>query len=135
MDTTPEYILQCENAVEIQVQRDIERDGDLWHVISPNDTLGEGEIVFNCHDEFEEYAEKSLIECAGLKKLIWLPRQDQLQEMVEYPDLGSILRDIREFWGNNETYYPTDFYSMEQLWLSFVMKEKFGKVLNGGGWI
>ena len=63
---------------------------------------------------------------------IWLPRQDQLQEMVEYPDLGSVLRDLREFWQRPPNHRIT---SMEQLWLAFVMKEKYSKAWVNGKWI
>ena len=48
---------------------------------------------------------------------IWLPRQDQLQGMVEY------------------TVGVNKFNSMEQLWLAFVMSEKYNKKWDGKDWI
>jgi len=73
-------------------------------------------------------------------------RQDQLQEMVI--DKGESRRD--ELWritcdfeafvlayciiGRGD-YRLRDFTSMEQLWLAFVMKEKYQKVWDGNGWI
>lgn len=85
--------------------------------------------------------------------IVWLPRQDQLQEMVEkYLDekvskeeisAGDIGHVIFHFiiWLNKQKGYQKlckilkDWPSMEQLWLAFVMKEKFGKIWNGEEWI
>jgi len=64
-------------------------------------------------------------------------RQDQLQEMV--------IDSFREHWG--EAIYPGlmeeavgfarqyPYESMEQLWLAFVMKEKYNKVWDKKEWV
>ncbi len=64
-----------------------------------------------------------------------LERQDQLQEMVIHfghgHSNGGILVGLSMFsqeYGYNET-------SMEQLWLAFVMKEKYSKVWDGKDWV
>ena len=63
---------------------------------------------------------------------IWLPRQDQLQAMMELPNNFKIFHPIavnskyRIMWGCNFV----DGDSMEQLWLSFVMSEKYSKQWN-----
>ena len=64
--------------------------------------------------------------------LIWLPRQDQLQEMVEktIPDVAGLLAFALEQGQPVREAYPT----WEQLWLAFVMKEKYKKVWNGTEW-
>lgn len=73
--------------------------------------------------------------------------QDQLQEMVEIEGVPSM-----EAW--TITYYPlpqgrgfhryemslfsiriTEGETLEQLWLAFVMKERFRKVWNGSDWV
>ena len=67
-----------------------------------------------------------------------LERQDQLQEM-----LGDYYHCVAQIYWWKETtrigdYYGYDydtFSSMEQLWLAFVMKEKYNKVWNGDEWI
>jgi len=72
-----------------------------------------------------------------------LPRQDQLQEMI-FPDpQDSIniqanritnqfaLEDYNQS-GCTATYY---FTTWEQLWLAFVMKERYSKIWNGEEWI
>ncbi len=118
MDTTPEYIKMCEKAEEIQslklkpiymMQSEtnlLYEDNDIWYIF------------------VLDKSKKS-----WLIKKIWLPRQDQLQEMVIGID--------------NEYHLLTSFYnfcshfthrSFEKLWFSFVMKEKYNKVWTGEEW-
>jgi len=83
---------------------------------------------------------------------VWLPRQDQLQEMIKgqigcswdsMPDdifrlLHAFAEEIIEsrcLLPSRVCSYYKRFTSMEQLWLAFVMKEKYGKIWNGEGWI
>lgn len=68
---------------------------------------------------------------------VWLPRQDQLQDMIidEYRDHwgNSIMLGLMEEcvgWGAQYAYT-----SMEQAWLAFVMHEKYGKHWNGIDWV
>lgn len=69
-----------------------------------------------------------------LNGMVWLPRQDQLQIM------------IYERGYNNYFYYHNrftkfldenfrDFLTYEQLWLAFVMHEKYNKRWDGEEWI
>ena len=63
-----------------------------------------------------------------------LERQDQLQEMVDIRGLQSLTWAIHQF---SESQYGSSFTisgTMEQLWLAFVMKEKYGKVWTGEDW-
>lgn len=77
---------------------------------------------------------------------IWLPTQSQLQEMVlketklEPWRLNVVFMD----WQQNEFDYDEHgsprwkhgpYHTMEQLWLAFVMKEKYNKAWNGEKWI
>jgi len=68
---------------------------------------------------------------------IWLPREDQLQEMVgnyekccdviyEYLDAG-VGSDMSPLW-------EVGLKSFKQLWLAFVQKELYNKVWNGDDW-
>ena len=87
---------------------------------------------------------------------IWLPRQDQLQEMLvglleERLDDDRLrcvddtaLSLLRCFAGELATdglhlddwkEYYFQFSSMEQLWLAFVLKEKFNKTWDGDKWV
>ena len=62
---------------------------------------------------------------------VWLPRQDQLQEM-----LGNMEKTLPLFYHWGRTLEPFIAYadSWEQLWLGLVMKENFGKVRTGQEW-
>lgn len=73
---------------------------------------------------------------------IWLPRQDQLQEMASLDDVVIVsnvtfilsVEKGRNFSikraGTGIIYAKT----LEQLWLAFVMKEKHNKTWNGETW-
>jgi hypothetical protein len=70
---------------------------------------------------------------------IWLPRQDQLQEMLSF--VVGAFQD--NFWSALDNLHKYAFtvpfkadipVSMEQLWLAFVMYELHQKVWTGDGW-
>jgi hypothetical protein len=73
---------------------------------------------------------------------VWLPRQDQLQEMIggsPYNNVKnsmfSILDDLHRFAFTPNIFNDFIPLTMEQLWLAFVMKEKYSKVWNGTDWV
>jgi len=70
-------------------------------------------------------------------KAVWLPRQDQLQEVVtaNYAmpwDLAVAFSNV--LMGDNALYFDK-FDSMEKLWLAFIMREKYKKKWNEGDWV
>ena len=116
MDTSETYIKMCEKAVEIQkVAPKFRpcRGPDYWYYPLNRD----------------------------VERPIWLPCQDQLQEMVGGYQ-PQIFRTFVEFvigsryletWGDHLG--PWDNHqSFEQLWLAFVMEEKYGKIWTGSDW-
>lgn len=117
MDTTEKYIKWCKKAEEVQKEWRIQK-GDWSHHPYRNETeLILTSILINvCHC-------KSCIR-------IWLPRQDQLQEMIiTSPDNCWFKLDSFETWKAKKI-WPTSKsipQSMEQLWLAFVMHEKYSK--------
>jgi len=132
MDTSKEYIKMCEKAVEMQ---------KLWNWrISPvGDYCWLG----------DEYLECAIFICTmpmiQLEGRIWLPRQDQLQDMVDNNTLAWNLMVFYDWTNTNHSLIsPNDcryqkinsayYTSMEQLWLAFVMKEKYNKVWDGNDW-
>ena len=145
MDTSKEYIEKCDCP---EIQGDGVDDGSLggtfigghilYHIAPMNQPhnrdgyyhVTDTEAVRKCDSCGNE---ESYIEST---KYIWLPRQDQLQEMVfqlgEPPTAYIVL--LREFMQRNSPYYVM-FASMEQLWLAFVMKEKFNKTWDGEKWL
>lgn len=65
-------------------------------------------------------------------KIIWLPRQDQLQEITQLTTWYLELYFHHWFLKNSEINTEK---TMEQLWLSFMMKQKFNKTWDGKNWI
>lgn len=111
MDTSKEYIEMCGKAEEIQNLR-------------PQKEYGR---VSKYGDYFYSRVLKEVINNNPSSAAIWLPRQDQLQEML----VESFAIDgIKHFWIEIEA--PE--ISWEQLWFRYVMYEKFGKVWDGKKW-
>lgn len=164
MDTTKEYISMCEKAIEIQ---------KLWNP-TYGDYLSETFIHrFNCrkvgiylsvtHQNFvKEYKNKDERRAEFIDEFKtefdWLPRQDQLQEMlmskyafnhrytkayhlyVEGFLSEHMLEDVcrwcdcdAKIWRNGKI--KKWWKSMEQLWLAFVMFENYSKIWDGKNWI
>jgi hypothetical protein len=65
---------------------------------------------------------------------VWLPRQDQLQEMILPLFKGSCHWMLEECYKFIQLPHPVKPQSMEQIWLAFVMQEKFAKTWNGEHW-
>lgn len=134
MDTSNEYIKMCEKAVEIQMARS-KMAGDVY---SPKFSNKITWIVgFNIG--FSDISERDLT---------WLPRQNQLQEMIEGQRRGRGIHDYDfSFASNGVDWFMTitagfdkkvevgRFTSMEQLWLAFVMKERYSKQWSGKDWV
>jgi len=114
MDTSKEYLKMCEKAGEIQRVHQWQ-EGDCF--INPSGFLG-----FYCGQCSSEYG--------FYEKSVWLPRQDQLQEMIG-GDIQYRWDRCNEFWFD----ITHSVGSFEQLWLAFVMKEKFNKIWNGEEWV
>lgn len=119
MDT--EYVKMCERADEIQRLY----PGGLGNFHYSNGKLG-------CIG-YDFYSPAHEVD----PEFIWLPRQDQLQAMIAIDSAentpqkrAALVYDFAMF-----TMFSGDkFTSMEQLWLAFVMKEKYGKRWSGESW-
>jgi len=131
MDTSKEYIEMCEKAEEIQGN----------HKIVSGDYFNDGEICAEVLEveNNEGYLIKSIYGKYFLpSECVWLPRQDQLQEMINQDYLTGFIYDLYEFskeWLYHDNGNDLRFTSLEQLWLAFVMYEKFNKVWDGKEWI
>ena len=153
MDTTETYIKMCEKAEEIQANRPLpsiqvvdEKLVDNWKMVY----FDEGYLIDNRGNWWADTRPDT----------IWLPRQDQLQEMVleseHYGWLPHLCQNFAEFlspyqladtlsrrsdhWAAlgemlDVKTYVLQFTSMEQLWFAFVMKENHNKMWSGEGWI
>jgi len=122
MDNTPEYIEMCRKAVEIQ---------DIWKNRCPVPRY-----IFDRNYFCNLTAHKSTF--------IWLPRQDQLQGMVDLEQYNHLVirYDNRSdnrwsiYFRKSHTSDYVELYAIgkEQLWLAFVMHEKYGKKWDGKDW-
>ena len=137
MDTTKQYILMCEKANEIQE-------------LHTNNNLETGNVyvskyyfdykVLNYKDIAEVYYDDGY-NCGdrNYRYYCWLPRQDQLQEMIKLKSLRQSYINFDFFLGldradHRDVMSRYGLNTMEQLWLAFVMKEKYNKIWNGTDW-
>ena len=160
MDTSEQYILMCQKAVDIQ---------DLWepklgdfHCCPCTFCRDRGVNIFvieraaidilnkrdftNIDSTYKVYAQEYGGHFAdhfheAREIITWLPRQDQLQKML-YRDWHQAFNGQYKFYRFCHGEYPSQpplvvshFHTMEQLWLAFVMSEKFNKTWNGGEWV
>ena len=113
MDTSEKYVKMCEMAFELQESHSFLKAGGILGIHIDN----EGNWYFGKKTAY------------NAMENIWLPRQDQLQEMVlsapikncpaEYWDeLGETIKEISNI---------KIFIGWEQFWLAFVMHEKYQK--------
>jgi hypothetical protein len=133
MDTSKEYIEMCEKAQEIQ---ELRYNGYEW---------GDYYFYYNYYDVCiqtpENYIEVSTSK--GITELVirkdnhvWLPRQDQLQEMLihkyisfDYP-LFAMVEDLYNQENDMFDSEPENQRSLEKAWLILLMCEKYDKSWN-----
>ncbi len=121
MDNTGTYI-KMSDCPEIQEQRPQALIGLIKHYYR-----GEYQYEVDSDGDFWRYK----------RHFIWLPRQDQLQEMVKdtFPLSNALIHWFEQWfvlhWLRDSSLSE---WSMEQLWLAFVMKEKYNKVWDGNTW-
>ena len=128
---TQNYIKMCEKAEEIQkIKTEGLNDRGLKNKDLVAYDCGDGLRIYNCSE----------ISCFWdiREKLIWLPTQEQLQGMVNHHYLTGFIYDLYEF--SKEYLYMNNgndlrFTSMNELWLAFVMYEKYHKIWNRKDWI
>ena len=137
MDTSETYIKMCEKAEEIQrlfnpeefnflydrtIRQGTEYKYKEYRTFSPEYNM-QGTLVFDTGDGYEWHC-------------IWLPRQDQLQEMVNCRTASDYSRWAYKLLAPSEWLweYEGD-WSVEQLWLAFVMDKLYSKRWNGVDWV
>jgi len=184
MDTSEQYIKMCD-CPEIQGQKENFENGD-WFAWFESVAGGKrGDLVIAIvGTTYYEFTRKEAIGRAGgdyfrlstvgfdegdcelgwKDKIIWLPRQDQIQEMyskivpqmqlsqinqVVNPDpfisvakeQGQSVVEYEKFkaenLGRREYFkgYYSQFQTWEQLWLAFYVHEKHGKTWDGKEWV
>ena len=127
---TKNYIKMCEKAREIK---------EFWKPgIEANSYYRKerkGIDLFLPHQQTWLYTMKKRHCIEAYQDYIWLPTQEQLQEMV-FPD-NWIPRECMSIMRKFQFFYEQTcdaFTSWNELWLAFVMHEKYHKIWNGREW-
>jgi hypothetical protein len=127
MDKSSYYIKMCDSAKVIQKQW--KPDFGDFFVSRSLGLTSKSQTVVSGLEKKVPYLKKI--------KAVWLPRQDQLQEMVieKYAapwDLAIAFSNV--LMADNASYFDT-FDSMEKLWIAFIMLEKHRKKWKDGEWV
>jgi len=150
MDTTVKYVKMCEKAEEIQKRKprmftvtmnNLQRYS-IFESMKMNH-FGKG----ICCDGYSgnwwcisrKYDGRTVWEVKE-DGFIWLPRQDQLQEIRlkdSAKDFHYILGEFADWHEENfvNIFSKQKLTSMEQLWLAFVMEKEYKKIWNREEWI
>lgn len=126
LDWNPKFgdNVYCKSINEIGIVRSVYKDykNKVWICFS-RESEGEGVFEFNAPKD-----------C-----YIPLWRQDQLQDKVRskltYTDAIGAVWKLYNAVGVNRSSPYARLNSLEQIWLAFVMEEKFGKVWDGKDWV
>lgn len=157
MDTGKDYILMCEAAVGIQELMFGSNDDFMkilpayifdkemnriciciWTPKTLEKELGDSVVQHKINVSIEQDNDGNIYKApkggAYGEVAIWLPRQDQLQgllsEKLDYQKFSNTFKDLAKF----EDSLRLCFDSMEQLWLAFVMSERWNKKWDGKQW-
>ena len=156
MDKTEQYIKMCEKADEIQKEAPFNECDLFWAFevrIIDKGFYEEGlcwigqPIWFCCDDvgvigkdDFFPHFNINNVDIHTFLRWAWLPRQDQLQEMLPefvakagfVAPVANSFADFAVACANNPNYW--NLKTFEQLWLAFVMMEKYNKVWDSKQW-
>jgi hypothetical protein len=162
VDTSKEYILMCEKATEVQDTNKLKRidpkckcgeeyflnstdvfaihskDGYWYHSRFTEEYHGNATVMGYVRvpkDSFGCAVRGDLPKAFEYSEVIWLPTQDQLQNMVIDWECGQSLANICLHLLLFASGHPYSNDSFEKLWLGYVMKIKFNKVWNGTDWV
>ena len=128
MDQTKEYHDMCKAAPEIQVQ---------WSQFEAT----VGDVCAETNQWQRESKTRVFVRRDTESNFIWLPRQDQLQDMITVtrthgnkPDMMHKV-DALHAWMHAHKPDTYQFTLGEQLWLAFVMLLNYSKVWKGKEWV
>ena len=140
MDQSPAYIRLCRNAHEIQ---------ELWQKQHGDFFVGEqGRIecwITGIHEARDIRQGVRVSSPSGegvieIRKYVWLPKLDQLIELAQVPGrrYELITQDFFDWTRRDYGVIPGEprriFQTLEQVWLAFVMQQKFEKGWTGRRW-
>lgn len=135
MDISDLYIEQCRKSLEIQ-ERWVCAPGDyiFCHEAAKTYCLAPAECINKkAYHWYRPRTERCIGGglCSGYKaEHVWLPRQDQLQDLT-FSHKAKIYSNLSRF---RKFVLHRRLYTFEQAWLSFFMYSKYRKVWYSGGW-
>ncbi|TET47498.1 hypothetical protein E3J62_01320 [candidate division TA06 bacterium] len=140
MDTSQKYLRMCEKAEEMRKLWNPET-GDLTGLKVGSDgvdlcllVLKNEKCDFVPYREAGEFREVHRAELKTEERIVWIPRQDQLQNLVVNNPIDGT-KELHSFVTTDGPDYARKFDSFEKLWLAFVMKRKYRKLWNTVRWI
>jgi len=125
MDISEEYI-KMSDCPEIQ--------GEKIHIIQP---YPDGNFYW------DKFGKKVRVDSypGGKDTSVWLPRQDQIQEMMGKTESAFCIYQLENGWGGEiyqdreQVFTTEEMGSPEQVWLSFYMWEKHKKKWDDEKWL
>lgn len=134
MDTSETYTEMCEKATEIQAMRPV---GQYYCY---GDYVFRGEKSRKPFIYIVQYYNSIPCGTKGYTTEIWLPRQDQLQEMIKdftwnlkhLPEMGDYTEFYTLVYADGIEYLP--YQTAEEALLPGVMRFKYNKGWNGDSW-
>lgn len=140
MDISKKYIEMCSKAQEIQIKvfESFVSSDFIAVSLSKNNKYFYDEflkkLIINdfgsiCNNHFYGCGSKN---ATGIQfkdlfdEIIWLPRQDQLQEIKK--GIYSNWDGMRKFVMKTKEVYYMEFESFEQLWLAYLMDKDYNKI-------
>ena len=124
MDCSDLYVLMSRKAEEIQ-RLWAPAEGDVFADELCHTSIVTLSILDHLNRSFKEGKKNNYV---------WLPRQDQSQEMILPMFKGNCDWMPEECYKFIQLPHPVKSQSMEQIWLAFAMQEKFKKIWNGESW-
>lgn len=120
---TERYIKMCKKAEEIQREWKPELGDRYWNTFWKLCEYNYSEVI--CSSSFEKGDIDEKV------KNIWLPTQEQLQEMIEWERETGLWGKFSGLWVELELQYSEKIYRFtcyNELWLAYVMWEKYQKI-------
>jgi hypothetical protein len=133
MDYSTGYVKMCEGALELQRRWGVFA-GDLFFEKGTSYATIAG-VSDGAVSLVDERTMSDVVNGVFKKsKSVWLPRQDQMQEMLEITKPREAATLINEFLEGEEKAGGYRCRSMEQAWLAIVMRRMYGSAWDGQKW-
>jgi len=131
MDKTETYVKMSDHEL-IQSQW-IPEEGDFYVPFGKDYIKGYGPVdVVSGVRSIREEKRRAYLTGKIYERLVWLPRQDQIQKMLGgFLWISGIMIDW--FTGKRSAGWPVE--SFEQVWLHLYMGEKHNRIWDGEKWI